>query len=427
MKYKHEKKSNGPNKFLLGLGITALIILLFTTIGGMALALSTQETIVNGVTLEGVPLHGLTKQEAANYINDTAKKHIAKSTINLTYGQESWSIQPENINMSLNADEVLEEVYAPGHTGTMLQRLIDNLQCIYYGKNINFTVNYDPNALDEQLKLVAKDVYSEPVNAICYFGPNFSIEHSKAVIGKKINTEDLAATIEEQLLSLNIAEQIELEPIITQPYVTDNDVKDINSILASYSTHFSEYDYSRSQNVRLAAKAISGVIVKPNQVLSFNDTVGHRNAANGYKSAAVIINGKVEQDLGGGVCQVSSTLYNAILLAGLTSTERASHFFPSSYVPAGRDATVADGVLDFKFRNPLPHSVFLLTSCYNGTINVFVLGCKEDLQGKTYKIETNVKRGGSAPVVTVSRVAYKNGEEVGREVLHTDNYDEPND
>ena len=156
-------------------------------------------------------------------------------------------------------------------------------------------------------------------------------------------------------------------------------------------------------------------------MFSFNDTVGHRTSANGFQTASVIIDGKVEQDWGGGVCQVSSTLYNAVLLAGLTPTERSNHSLPSSYVPLGQDATVADGLLDFKFKNPLPHSVYILTSCYSGTLNIFVLGCQEDLQGKSYKLSSKVNNN----TATVYRVVYKNGEEIDREYLHADSYDPP--
>ena len=409
------------NVLLIGIGILALIILTLTTISGMALALSTQDTVVKGITIEGESVSGLTHDELKDFVQKKADEYIAKSALNISYQEKNWCIKPDEIKLSIDVNKATEEAYAPGHTDSLLQNLTENLQSTFYGKNITFNVSYDPNLLDKYLKQIADDVYREPVNASCYFGNNGNIIHSKSVLGQKLNTEELTAFIEEKLNPLNVPSVITIEPVITKPYVTDDDVKNINNVLSTYTTRFYEGDSARSQNIRIASNSISGQIIKPNQVFSFNDTVGHRTSANGFQTASVIIDGKVEQDWGGGVCQVSSTLYNAVLLAGLTPTERSNHSLPSSYVPLGQDATVADGLLDFKFKNPLPHSVYILTSCYSGTLNIFVLGCQEDLQGKSYKLSSKVNNN----TATVYRVVYKNGEEIDREYLHADSYDPP--
>ena len=146
--------------------------------------------------------------------------------------------------------------------------------------------------------------------------------------------------------------------------------------------------------------------------------MGTRTANAGYKNAAVLINGKSVPGIGGGVCQVSSTLYNAILLAGLNPTERFSHFIPSSYCPPGLDATVADDLIDFQFMNPLPHNVYILASADGRKITVQVLGTQADLQGKHISIETV----GSSRRPSVYRIYSANGQVVEREYLHTDSY-----
>ncbi|MBQ1621281.1 MAG: VanW family protein, partial [Selenomonas sp.] len=161
-----------------------------------------------------------------------------------------------------------------------------------------------------------------------------------------------------------------------------------------------------------------GTLVKPNDIFSFNDTVGLRTAAAGYKVAGVILDGQLADGIGGGVCQVSSTLYNAVLLAGLTPTARTSHALPSAYCPPGLDATVADGQIDLQFRNQLAHSVYLLTNADGHTLTVYILGTRADLGGKTIRLVSN----GSRLHPSVYRLYLAGGQVIEREFLHTDSY-----
>jgi len=169
----------------------------------------------------------------------------------------------------------------------------------------------------------------------------------------------------------------------------------------------------------LAAGHLDDVLVRSGESFSFNNTVGPRTGSAGYKKAGVIVEGRLEDDFGGGVCQVSSTLYNAILLAGLTPTVRTAHYAPSTYCPPGRDATVADGLLDFEFYNGMPHNVYLLTGAYDGVLTVYVLGTKSDLNGNDIYLETE---GGSMQP-SVYRVYARDGRVIEREYLHTDYYE----
>ena len=130
-------------------------------------------------------------------------------------------------------------------------------------------------------------------------------------------------------------------------------------------------------------------------MISFNETVGHRVADAGYKEAPVIVDGEVQPGIGGGICQVSSTLYNAILLANLTASERSVHYYPSSYVRIGFDATVADDLLDLKFSNTLSHTIYLLTEVQGGTLTICVLGNSADRSGEELRLTL---RGGAVVV-----------------------------
>lgn len=169
--------------------------------------------------------------------------------------------------------------------------------------------------------------------------------------------------------------------------------KQFSKTLASYTTNFDASNTNRSTNVRLATKAINGKIVKPGKTFSFNGTVGERTAAAGYKPAIIFVGGKQENGLGGGVCQVSSTLFNAVLMSNLKIAERHYHSAKISYVPLGRDATVAYGSKDFKFTNNLNTPIKIVTS-YNSSGSI-TMKIKANYGTKIPKVSLSVTRSGS--------------------------------
>src|SRR5207248_1922171 len=141
------------------------------------------------------------------------------------------------------------------------------------------------------------------------------------------------------------------------PKVTADHLGSINTLLAAYSTSMGGSSRNRRHNIQVACQAIDGTVLIPGEVFSYNDTVGPRSERAGFRTAPVIIHGELVPGTGGGVCQVSSTLYNLALLGGLKIVRRSHHQFPVHYVPPGRDATVAYGSLDLRFANSLPHPV----------------------------------------------------------------------
>ncbi|MCL1874508.1 MAG: VanW family protein [Clostridiales bacterium] len=141
-------------------------------------------------------------------------------------------------------------------------------------------------------------------------------------------------------------------------------------LLATYSTKFNPGEKNRTINLKLAAAAINDTEIKPGSIFSFNTVVGPRSSANGYQKAIVFVGGAKELDYGGGVCQVSSTLYNAVLEAKLPVIERHPHGQPVTYVPKGKDATVAFGILDFRFRNDLKETVKITAKTEENSITI---------------------------------------------------------
>ena len=374
--------------------------------------------IVLGVRSEGQSIGGLDKTSAEKFFYNVAAQKIHKLTFR--YEGEEFIITPEDINLTPQVDKATQEALSYGRGGSMLGNFNEQIKCLLNGRNIQLVAQYDSTLLDEKLADIAAKIHKDPVNALCRFSDGDIIEKIPGVVGKNLNTEQIAESLEEPLTNLNLPKGIiDLKPEEIQPFITTEDISSIDSVLGSFSTYF--YPGDRGDNIWLAANAISNKIVKPSWTFSFNDTVGERTWDAGYKVAGVIINGRPAEDYGGGVCQVSSTLYNAILLAGLTPTERTPHFYQSTYVAPGRDATVADGYLDFKFRNDFPHNVYLIAEAYGSTLSIYVLGTKSDLGGANIAIE----REGSDMMPSIYRVWYNGNDVIKNEFLHTDVYEKP--
>jgi vancomycin resistance protein YoaR len=161
------------------------------------------------------------------------------------------------------------------------------------------------------------------------------------------------------------------------PRVTRQDLASLTTELARFLTRFRAGERNRAHNIRLAARAIDGVILLPGDVFSYNTVVGRRTRSRGYRMAPQIVDGELVPGVGGGVCQVSTTLYNAVLLADLEIVERRHHQIPVRYVPSGRDATVADGYLDLRFKNSLGRPVALNLTARGSRLTVRVIGAPE--------------------------------------------------
>ncbi len=221
-------------------------------------------------------------------------------------------------------------------------------------------------------------------------------------------------------------------------------------LLAEYETKFNEQQLNRSQNIKIATTKINGTVVLPGEIFSYNDTVGYRTETDGFKLAPMYIGGKLVDGIGGGVCQVSSTLYNAVLCANLEVMERKSHQFLPAYIEVGRDATVADGYIDLKFKNTRKYPIKIICSAQNGVVKVKIYGRKQDTEYdikiqtvlkevKPYKIiyeyNRNVKKGENIVAqkgkngyeCKVYKVISLNGEIISKSLISTDTYNVMNE
>ena len=400
---------------------TTVVSFFFISIvlGVIALFIVNNGKTIKGVTYMGRDISGMTRGEVFEFFSKEGKERIGKIAVIMQYGGHSWSIDNKDIGLTANAEESANTAISIGHDGNILQNLITQIRALSIRQNVELKGTYDKERLQNKLVKIKSEIDTEPVNATVSLHSNGIITKTDGVVGKKLDIEPIIEELDPKLTDLERPEILILSPDETQPYVKTSDVAAIDCVLSAYTTRF--YSGDRGDNIILASSKLNDILIRKDEIFSFNATVGRRTKAAGYKDAPVIIEGKVLEDVGGGVCQVSSTLYNAVLLAGLTPTVRAPHFFPSAYCPPGLDATVADDVLDFKFKNPLPHPVYLLAGAYRGSLTIYILGTKADLNGN----EISLERTGSKLTPTIHRVYSKNGQVVSKEFMHTDYYDKP--
>lgn len=328
--------------------------------------------IVPGVTIGGIRVGGMTRAEA-----DWAVRPLLSGTVvrglTLRYGGNSWTLGPGDLGLGMNAGPALDMAVAIGRRGPVSQRLRDSLHAVVRGRNLVLTPTVSPELARERLAAVAASVERDSKNA--YFDP----VSGSLVEGSTGLTLNVEASVQGIMRAVSRGES---EAILVvreiAPRTTAGDLKSLGSdLLARFETPITIKDSNRLVNIKLAVKALNGTVVRPGQVFSFNGTTGPREPQLGYLQAKEIYRGQFVLGYGGGVCQVSSTLYNAALLANLEIVERYHHSRPLSYVPLGRDATVAYGRLDLKFRNSSADPILITAGVISeGSIRVQILGVR---------------------------------------------------
>ena len=195
----------------------------------------------------------------------------------------------------------------------------------------------------------------------------------------------------------------------TQPSNTTTTTKgeEFSDVLGSKTTYYNSSVKGRTTNIRLAAEAINGTVLQPGETFSLNGIVGRRTAAKGYQNAIIFQNGKQVEGLGGGVCQVSSTVYGAVLYADLKVTERSCHQFQVSYTPVSQDAAVYYGSQDFKFVNNTDNPIKIVASAGSGSLSVTIYGTKTS--EKTVTLSSKSSVSGNYKYASLYKTVTENG------------------
>jgi len=402
--------------------------------------------IIKGIKIGTVDVSNLTTEEANIKVQNWYKE-VALSNITLVYQELEENILIEQFGASTDIEKAIKEACLIGKSGNIVKDNYDILFSLLFQKNIELKIEMNqeeinkkideinkklPNAMEQSnyyieesnliikkgksgvqieeeefkkllnetiiekenrkftiptkeiipeeidIEKIHKEIYKEAQNAY--------ISEDKSEVKPHVNGIDFAITQEEAKQILNEEKGEYIIPLkIAVPEITIEKLGEeaFPQVLGTFSTTYSISNKNRVTNLELAAEKINETIILPGETFSYNKIVGERTIAKGYKEAAVYSGGKVVDGIGGGICQISSTLYNAVIYANLEITERSNHRFLTSYVTAGRDATVSWGTLDFCFKNTRNYPIQIKTSVKNGVVTTEIYGIKEE---KEYEV-----------------------------------------
>lgn len=350
---------------------------------------------------------------------DILKLYFSKSNIymGIVYNDELLTKCFEDISAKLPSQVIQPSYYidddkliiTSGKSGPAVdidkakEIIIEALKTSNYGEEEYELPIYtkEPNSID--IEKISEEVTRDPKDAYYTVEPRMVYAHENGIALEQ-SIEEINELLKEP------KDEYELGLIITRPNITVNDLgqEAFPDVLSTFSTNYDSSNTNRTTNLRLASDKINNIVIMPGETFSYNKTVGERTIEAGYKEAAIFENGQVIDGLGGGICQISSTLYNSVLYANLEVIERSNHTFLTSYLPGGRDATVVYGVLDFQFKNNRNYPIKISSSVTGGVVTIQIYGLKQD---DDYEVELTQNKIRTIPFTTqyVSKAGYKSG------------------
>lgn len=337
--------------------------------------------VVHGVYLEGTDVSGYTPDELRNFIVAT-KSAKSNEAIQVADGNKgAISVNRKTLGIETQVDKTVEAAMQYGYDTSPLTYVTQRLTALFHPVHLKIAYSLNEPTATEYLTKQSQAISTPGHDAYLTVSGQTVTLHPE-VTGRKL---DIAATLKkwkDALANKDTSFDTTLLPLVidehAKPKITGDDLKGITTVLGSYRTTFNSDATNRTHNIAIASDKINGTLIASGKQFSFNTVVGERTAEAGYDDAPVFVNGKLEPGIGGGICQVSSTLFNAALLSGMTIEERTPHFEPVGYIPAGRDATVAYGYLDFCFKNPYTQPIYVVSNMEADTLTVYILGTAAD-------------------------------------------------
>ena len=453
------KPKKRGKKIAILLGSIIILALFFSTI--FALVNMNNQKMMSGITIKGIDVSGLSKEEAKAKLETIYSEKMGKE-IHLKYNEYESSLNPTLMEVNYDVDKAIEEAYKIGRTDNIF---MNNYQILFtlIGKkdvDVNMTLNEEVTkqsiqdigvnlpgiviessyyieddiltitrgkegiAIDEEsllnkVKENLNDIHIQEnditIPVVHKIPEEINIDKIHEEVYKEVQDAyytkdpftiypevegvDFDVEAAKALIASEVKDEYQIQLIITKPKVTVSQIgtEAFPDRLSNFTTRYDASAKDRTTNLVIACQKLNGKVIMPGETFSYNQTLGKRTAAAGYKNAAVYENGQVVDGIGGGICQISSTLYNAVLMANLEIVERKNHQFVTSYLPAGRDATVVYGAIDFKFKNTRQYPIRLSASAKNGIATISIYGIKEENE---YTFSFNTKTIASIPFGT---------------------------
>ena len=409
---KQRKKRLRTTLIIVGIIVSLIgiqLVIMYSTISKHNLK------IYPDVWVEDINLGGMTKNEAKNAVIKNHNNIISKKNITIKLNDKQYTVYTSKLDMKYDYNAVIDKAYDIGRKENFFKNYFAITSPSKQTFDVKYTYNYA--IVDTLLKDIVKDNNKNATDATIIRSNSGQLIVTKDEYGLSVDSSSLKKAIVNKVNNIekekNLVIQSELKKV--NPKIKESDLKGVNTQISSFTTNFGNSNWNRSENIRVSSNAINGKILMPGDIFSFNDVVGDRTVEQGYKTSKEIIGDKYVDGIGGGVCQVSTTLYNAILRANIKSIERYRHTKRSSYIGSGLDATVAYDSLDYRFKNTFSYPIYIESAVYNKNVE-FSIYSNSILNKKTYEIVNEVIGNN----VSVSRITYENGNRLSKTLLYTD-------
>ncbi|HHK5598570.1 vancomycin resistance protein [Bacillus anthracis] len=399
------------SKILIGSAIAGGILLCIGGVSGYQYVskLNNQlnTTALPNTTFEGISLDGKNKKDIQAIINQKITELDQKS-LTYIFQNDKQTYTWKDLGINYKEKDIIDKIFKEQEGNAMnrykMRKQAENGEL---KRDYKLTPQLNTTAYESFMKDKYNETLKNPVNAeLSIEGTTVNISQSQN--GEKIDKGKLTDLTQQAITSGT--SDITLPVTLLKPERSTEDIQKmgIKEVIAEYSTPMAGRNGNQSFNVNKSANTLSGVIVAPDETFSFNGRVGVTDAAHGYKSAAVFSQGKVIQSAGGGVCQVSSTLYSAALRADLGIVSRSNHSMPVNYLPLGQDAAVADYGPDLKFKNNTGNHIYIQAFSNGGSITTRIFGTNT---GKNVEVSSQVisRTNDKITAVTYKKVT-QNGE-----------------
>lgn len=427
-----------------------LLFALIFAVGGVSASAKGNGVILNGVSIGPVDVSGMTGEEATDaveiYISGAGERNITVKLIN----DEEINLPVENLEIEWNNREVIEEALSYGTKGSVLSRYKEIKDLENGGTVLPLGITYNKEAIDTFVNEEVTKVDKKAVSAKISRSSNGDFSVTEGSDGYITDIEGSKAAITEAIdagIDVALGAPIAMVGEVDKPKGNTEDLSQIKDLLGSFTTKYTNSGASRCKNVSNGCNLINGTVVYPGDTFSAYDAVKPFTAANGYDMAGSYLNGQVVDSMGGGICQVSTTLYNAVLKAELEVVERNNHSMVVNYVQVSGDAAISESAgKDFKFKNNTEYPIFIEGYTENKTITFNIYGVETRPEGRTVEYQNeilqtiqpdheNIIADASHPIgyvsVTSAHIGYKarlwkivkeNGVEVSREQVNSSSY-----
>ena len=449
---------------------------------------SQKETIYSGITIKGIDVSNLTKEQAITKITEEIQSKISEEII-LTHNDYKSTISTSALNIDFHIEDAINTAYETGRSGNLLEKNFNIFKLKFSNINIEPYLSLDNAALRKNLEEISANLPDKMIENSYYIEKN-NLIITKGKEGKQINIDEMVGLIQNEIYNLNFNNNtpIEIQTITTYPsevnleaihqeiykeakdaYYTQNPYKvhpsengldfkismeeaqnllanaqdtctiplkvtypkistnmvgseAFPNLLSTFSTNYNANQTNRTTNLRLAANKINGTVLMPGQTFSYNKVVGNRTTAAGYKEAGTYVNGQIVDGVGGGICQITTTLYNAVLYANLDIVQRTNHQFIPSYSTASRDATVVYGAIDFQFKNNREYPIKIYCSVSGGVAKCNIFGVKTANDYEVQLTSRITNTTSNAIYSEAYKILKKNGTVVSTTLLSKDKY-----